>query len=78
MPVPGWTLYILFFGGLILILWVYSVLQPRSRVDRFGMSPNCVQCKYDLSGHKSALGDELWVGPKTCPECGQQYPAVGA
>jgi len=39
--------------------------------------PWCIGCGYELKGLESALGDELWVGPAVCPECGQEYPAVG-
>ncbi|PCI07767.1 hypothetical protein COB72_09620 [bacterium] len=39
--------------------------------------PWCIGCGYELGGLESALGDELWVGPAVCPECGQEYPAVG-
>jgi len=39
--------------------------------------PWCIGCGYELEGLESALGDELWVGPEACPECGQKYPAVG-
>jgi hypothetical protein len=41
-----------------------------------GLSEKCVQCKYDLTGHDSLLGEKLWVGPEICPECGGRYPAV--
>ena len=39
--------------------------------------PWCIGCGYELEGLDSVLGDELWVGPTVCPECGQEYPAVG-
>ncbi|MDF1810384.1 MAG: hypothetical protein P1U42_11885 [Phycisphaerales bacterium] len=37
----------------------------------------CIGCKYDLDGLESVLGDDIWVGPAVCPECGMEYPAVG-
>ncbi len=39
--------------------------------------PWCIGCGYELAGLESALGDELWVGPAVCPECGQEFPAIG-
>lgn len=44
--------------------------------DDLGLSPSCTQCAYDLSGLDSVLGEKLWVGPESCPECGLRYPAV--
>ena len=44
--------------------------------DEFGLSQECVKCRYDLDGHDSVLGDTLWVGPEVCPECGHRYPAI--
>lgn len=40
------------------------------------IKPSCVKCGYDLRGHASVLGPQLPVGPGTCPECGEEYPAV--
>ena len=58
------------------IVWILTKIQPRIGGDELGMHEKCIQCKYDLAGHDSVLGDKLWVGPAECPECGQQYPAV--
>ena len=44
--------------------------------DELGLSRSCTKCSYDLSGLDSVLGDELWVGPEVCPECGHRYPSV--
>lgn len=44
--------------------------------NQLGLSQVCTKCNYDLSGHESVLGEQLWVGPENCPECGQKYPAV--
>lgn len=69
------------FLGALVIYVVFSRLLQRSgppkleSYQRFG--PWCIGCGYDLSGLESALGDELWVGPAVCPECGCDYPAVG-
>ncbi len=41
-----------------------------------GVSVSCSDCQYDLSGHESVLGDEFWIGPETCPECGKTYPSI--
>ena len=62
-----------FFGA----IWVVTKIQPLAGLSGLGMSEQCAKCKYDLAGLDSVLGDELWVGPAVCPECGQQYPAVG-
>lgn len=62
------------FAGLI---WVLKRIERRTNDDELGMVRNCVKCRYDLSGHESVLGDDIWVGPAVCPECGQAYPAVG-
>jgi rRNA maturation protein Nop10 len=40
------------------------------------IKPKCLSCGYDLRGHGSVLGPQLPVGPGTCPECGEDYPAV--
>ncbi len=77
VELPGWVLYSSFFISLITIMWLYTRLQPNNDVDAVGMCRSCVKCKYDLTGLDSVLGDELWVGPAVCPECGQEYPAVG-
>ena len=37
----------------------------------------CYCCGYSLDGHESVLGDDMWVGPAVCPECGERYPAIG-
>lgn len=44
--------------------------------DDLGLSSSCTHCKYDLSGLESVLGEKLWIGPESCPECGHRYPAV--
>jgi hypothetical protein len=36
----------------------------------------CISCSYHLEGLDSALGDEIYVGPRTCPECGIEFPAI--
>lgn len=71
-----WLVYLL-LGSMIIFAWLYMKLRPECGGDNLGVHRKCVKCKYDLSGHDSLLGDELWVGPAACPECGQDYPAVG-
>ena len=44
--------------------------------DELGMSHVCTKCSYDLIEHESVLGEQLWVGPEKCPECGLDYPTV--
>lgn len=61
----------------LLYFKILAKLTPRSYVDDNGMYKRCTKCTYNLSGHESTLGDGLWVGPAVCPECGQEYPAVG-
>jgi len=56
--------------------WVYMRLMPRPSSEPLGLHKKCVRCSYNLTGLESALGDELWVGPEVCPECGQKYPAI--
>ena len=58
------------------VIWLVTKFQPCRDVDELGMHAKCVKCNYDLSGHESVLGDEIWVGPESCPECGHSYPSV--
>ena len=62
------------FVGLV---WVLKKIEHKIDADELGMLRSCFECGYDLSGLESVLGDELWVGPAVCPECGQESPAVG-
>lgn len=71
-----WFIYLVPVS-MVAFAWVYMKLRPISGGDKLGVYSKCVQCNYDLSGHDSVLGDEFWVGPAVCPECGQKYPAVG-
>ncbi len=68
--VPAWIV------STIILSWVYVRLGPKFGTDRFGLHRKCVGCKYSLKGLESVLGDQLWVGPAVCPECGQDYPAI--
>ena len=72
-------LFPLFFGVAVLF-WI-SRMFPGHAPGGLGVEmrirPWCIGCGYELEGLQSALGDEVWVGPETCPECGQAYPAVG-
>ncbi|MBL4697837.1 MAG: hypothetical protein JKX70_03285 [Phycisphaerales bacterium] len=67
----------LVFISMIFFAWVYNRVKPKYASGELGMHTSCIKCKYDLDGLDSVLGDELWVGPAVCPECGQEYPAVG-
>tara|TARA_R110002073_G_scaffold299270_2_gene466222 strand:- start:19395 stop:19871 length:477 start_codon:yes stop_codon:yes gene_type:complete len=58
------------------VIWLVTKFQPRRDIDELGMHAKCVKCNYDLSGHESVLGDEIWVGPESCSECGHSYPSV--
>ncbi len=69
-------LLLLFIAEFFWVAWFVTKIQPRRGITELGMSYCCVVCKYDLSGLDSLLGDELWVGPVVCPECGQDYPAI--
>jgi len=64
----------LFFYLLTIRMFKHTPAEPQN-AQRF--RPWCIGCGYDLEGLESALGDEVWVGSRNCPECGQQYPAVG-
>ena len=67
--------------GIIALLmvgvWVYKVLEMRFGPRAIGLRDQCISCGYDLTGLDSVLGEEIWVGPERCPECGKEYPAVG-
>ena len=69
------------FGIGIVVYICFSRLflrdEPRNNRGELRFRKWCVGCGYELSGLESALGDELWVGPRECPECGCAYPAVG-
>jgi|GEM_PF-7072894 len=64
----------------VLFFWIPLMRDMR---DWSSENPNhryrhrCIGCKYDLDGLESVLGDDIWVGPAVCPECGMEYPAVG-
>ena len=70
--------WLLAYFVLILVLaWVYMKLQPKVGSEEHGLFKDCAGCSYPLAGLESAIGDELWVGPAVCPECGLEYPAIG-
>ncbi len=78
-PNPSVSPWFIFLipGPMVLFGWLHNKIQPKINGDEFGLSCKCVRCKHDLSGHDSALGDEIWIGPDRCSECGFKYPAVG-
>ena len=65
------------FVAIVIYLWALPRNVPAKIESYQRFRPWCIGCGYELEGLESALGDELWVGPAVCPECGQQYPAVG-
>lgn len=79
----GGFLWAIFSGILIGVVPVLLSFRGRRVPYKFEqmnfqvIRPWCLGCGYELKGLESALGDELWVGPAVCPECGQEYPAVG-
>lgn len=70
--VPLGILILLFQLGYI----VAKISKYESRRAESGFSLSCISCEYSLEGLDSVLGDQLWVGPAVCPECGQEYPAI--
>lgn len=75
--IPIWTVYLWLIGGLFGVAWICTRLPKHLNLDQVLISDHCCRCQYRLEGHDSVLGDDLWVGPEICPECGQTYPAIG-
>jgi hypothetical protein len=67
--ISPWFIFVI-PGSMIVFAWVYMRLKPVISGYELGMLRHCGECGYDLSGLESVLGDELWVGPTVCPECG--------
>lgn len=74
---PIWLGYLLIVGGLFGASWAWMYLRNRFGLRRIEVGEMCQFCGYGLNGHASVLGDDIWVGPKVCPECGERYPAIG-
>jgi len=62
---------------LLLLFRVRHVPKDHMLQDTQRIRSWCIGCGYVLDGLESALGEELWVGPAVCPECGQRYPGIG-
>ncbi len=77
LSLPSWLVYISVFGGLFGIGWIWHRLPKHLNLGPVSIDCKCCACRYDLNGHDSVLGADLWVGPEICPECGQTYPAIG-
>jgi len=74
---PIWAVYLWSVGGLYVVAWGAVRLPKRLNLQSVQIHPACHQCEYSLDGHESVLGDDIWVGPEICPECGERYPAIG-
>ena len=68
-------IFIMLFQMAFISTWVEGI-RKKSAINAFGLHEYCINCRYDLSGLQSVLGPDLPVGPKVCPECGQDYPAI--
>ena len=65
-------------GTLCILLVPMGLLFRKTfRFNPIRIEDRCWSCSYDLSNHQSVLGDDVWVGPEVCPECGERYPAIG-
>ena len=71
------ALAVVFVLGVVIVVWFRWALPRRSVRHSIGIRKACSQCRYSLDGHESVLGDDIWVGPEVCPECGERYPAIG-
>ncbi len=74
---PIWLVYLWMIGGLLVVAWGAARLPKRFNLQSVQIHPACHQCQYSLDGHESVLGEDIWVGPEVCPECGERYPAIG-
>lgn len=74
---PVWVMYLGVVGGLVAVAWIWTRLPKRLGLQVVRIHVGCHKCGYNLDGHASVLGDDVWVGPEVCPECGERYPAIG-
>ena len=74
---PSWIAFPAVFGALFIFGWIWHYFPKRLNLNWIYINKECIRCGYNLEGHDSLLGDDLWVGPEICPECGQTYPAIG-
>ena len=78
----AWIWYTVIIAEFVLVFFLARRYGPKLRkrnkhTNKYGLCTQCVKCEHDLKGLESALGDDFWVGPEVCPECEQEYPAVG-
>ena len=74
---PIWLVYLWMIGGLYVLAWGAARLPKRFNLHSIQIHAACHRCQYSLDSHESVLGEDIWVGPEVCPECGQRYPAIG-
>jgi hypothetical protein len=74
---PTWGAFVVFFGGFFLLAWLMNFLPRQLNTKSVGIYRDCTKCGYALDHHDSVLGEDIWVGPEICPECGERYPAIG-
>jgi hypothetical protein len=77
VQLPIWVVYVWLIGGLYAVCWAVVRLPKRLDIHSIDVYDDCMACGYNLDGHASVLGDDVWVGPEVCPECGERYPAIG-
>ncbi len=77
LQLPIWVGYVWLIGGFYALSWAVVRLPKRLKLEPIDVYDDCTACGYDLDGHASVLGDDVWVGPEVCPECGERYPAIG-
>lgn len=75
--IPVWLLVLGYYGLVAFACWLYILWGRRRSRASAQIHRHCTECGYDLHGLHSVLGDEYWVGPERCPECGLEFPAVG-
>jgi hypothetical protein len=73
---PYWIVFLGVFGGLIAVAWIWTRLPKKMGLQVVRINGECHSCSFGLEGHASMLGDDIWVGPEVCPECGERYPAI--
>ena len=77
ISLPFELVYILLFGGFIIYAWLWHAIPKWIDSSITNINVDCRCCNYELYGLDSILGEDLWVGPEICPECGHTYPAIG-
>ena len=83
IPVQSMTLHSVLVLAMVAVICVGLIVWFRVALPRWNarvpveLRTVCYCCGYDLSAFESVLGDDIWVGPEICPECGERYPAIG-